>query len=104
MIAALKLGQRVRVWPRPGARVPEHPSLPGRFLPPGGAEVEWSTWWARRVGDGSALLFDPTGAGTVEHRSAAAPRSATSPHVPPQAPPPATASPAARAPSSPPAA
>jgi len=60
MIAAgLRLGQRVRVWPRPGLRVPTHSGIPNRFLPPDGADVEWSTWWVRRVGDGSALLTDP---------------------------------------------
>lgn len=61
MIAlGLKPGQRVRVWPRPGLRVPTHAGIANRFLPPGGEEVEWSTWWARRVADGSALLTDPT--------------------------------------------
>lgn len=60
MIAAgLKPGQRVRVWPRPGLRVPTHARIANRFLPPDGADVEWSSWWARRVSDGSALLTDP---------------------------------------------
>lgn len=59
MIAKLQLGQRVRLWPRPGLRVPEHSGIGGRFLPAGGADVEWSTWWARRVGDGSVLLTEP---------------------------------------------
>jgi len=49
----------VRVWPRPGLRVPTHAAIANRFLPPDGAVVEWSTWWARRVADGSALLTDP---------------------------------------------
>lgn len=61
MIAAgLKPGQRVHVWPRPGLRVPSHPQIANRFLLPEGAVVEWSSWWARRVADGSALLTDPS--------------------------------------------
>jgi len=55
-----KMGQRVRVWPRPGVRVLEHPGIADRFLPAEGAIVEWSTWWARRASDGSILLSDPT--------------------------------------------
>lgn len=58
--AALKTGQRVRVWPRPDLRVPTHAHIAGRYLPPDGADVEWSTWWARRVADGSVLLTDPS--------------------------------------------
>lgn len=69
--AALKAGQRVRVWPRPGLRVPTHASIANRFLPPDGAEVEWSTWWARRVADGSALLTDPSHATTAGAPAAA---------------------------------
>jgi hypothetical protein len=65
MIAAsLKLGAAVHVWPRPGRRVPTHAGIANRFLPPEGAVVEWSTWWARRVADGSALLTDPSKATT----------------------------------------
>ena len=70
MIAAFKAGQRVRVWPRPGLRVPIHAGIVGRFLPADGAEVEWSTWWARRAADGSALLTDPV---TATRPSAAQP-------------------------------
>jgi len=58
--AALKAGDRAHVWPRPGLRVPTHAHIANRFLPADGADVEWSTWWARRVADGSALLTDPT--------------------------------------------
>lgn len=63
MIASgIDAGQRVRVWPRPGLRVLSHPGITNRYLPPEGAVVEWSTWWARRVADGSVLLTDPTSA------------------------------------------
>jgi hypothetical protein len=79
MIAALKVGQRIHVWPRPGLRVPTHAGIPGRFLPVEGAEVEWSAWWARRVGDGSALLTDPSVATRPE-----APKPAPAEAEPPQ--------------------
>jgi len=58
----LALGQAVRVWPRPGTLVLEQPDIPDRYLPPDGAEVLWSSWWLRRLEDGSVLLFDPRGA------------------------------------------
>ncbi len=59
MIQTFKLGQAVCLWPRPGLRVPEHPDIPGRFLPEDGATVVWSPWWHRRALDGSVCLTDP---------------------------------------------
>lgn len=69
MTSAFKMGGRVRVWPRPGVRVPEHPGIADRFLPADGAVVEWSTWWARRAGDGSILLTDPNAKTSAPARS-----------------------------------
>lgn len=69
----LKTGAPVRVWPRPGRLVPTHAGIAGRFLPADGAEVQWSTWWARRVADGSALLTDPSTATKPAATEASAP-------------------------------
>jgi hypothetical protein len=59
MIAHLQIGDPVRVWPKPGLRVLEHPGIVGRFLSEDGAEVRWSTWMHDRVMDGSVSLVDP---------------------------------------------
>lgn len=60
MLADLKVGQTVRVWPTPGLHVLVDPRIPGRFLRNDGAEVAWSPWWHRRVLDGSVLLTNPS--------------------------------------------
>ena len=59
MLHTFRLGQMVPVWPRPGLHVQEHPQIPGRFLPSAGTVVAWSSWWHRRVLDGSVCLSDP---------------------------------------------
>lgn len=59
MIDRLKVGDTVKVWPRPGLRVQAHAGIPGRFIPDEGDEMKWSPWLAARVADGSVLLTDP---------------------------------------------
>lgn len=67
MLSDLKVGQTVRVWPRPGLRVLVDPRMPGRFLPDEGADVAWSCWWHRRALDGSVVFLElPTAAPTVQ--------------------------------------
>lgn len=52
-------GQRVKVWPRAGARVQDGAEKFGHFLASTGRDVTWDVYWHRRFLDGDIHLHDP---------------------------------------------
>jgi hypothetical protein len=59
MLDRIKIGDTVKVWPKPGLRVQSHADIPGRWLADEGQDVVWTDWLAARARDGSLLLTDP---------------------------------------------
>jgi hypothetical protein len=59
MLDRIKIGDTVRVWPKPGLRVQSHADIPGRWLADEGQDVVWTDWLAARARDGSLLLTNP---------------------------------------------
>ena len=53
------LGDRVVIWPTPGASVQDGAGRFGVFLD-GRREVVWDEYWHRRFLDGAVLFHDPT--------------------------------------------
>lgn len=76
MIDSIKIGDTVKVWPKPGLAVQSHADIAGRFLATEGQEVVWTEWLRQRLADGSLLLTDPhrkpTAAEMAEQAEAAA--------------------------------
>lgn len=51
-----KIGERVKLYPRPGHRVDVDPAILGRFFAPDGEEVTFSYFHHERLTDGSLSL------------------------------------------------
>lgn len=64
MIRLPELGEKVKVWPRPGRRAhandrPVDRIGGGRFLASDGEEVIWGPWHAEQLRSGDLLLHCP---------------------------------------------
>lgn len=70
MLHTLNVGDKVKVWPRPGLSLPASPPtvletpsgvqvLPGRALSEAGEEVVWSAWLHEHAKGGALFFSDP---------------------------------------------
>ena len=60
MLNLPNIGDRVRVWPAAGLNVQNGDGAFCKFLPSGGREVAWDSYWHRRLLDGAIHLHDPS--------------------------------------------
>ncbi len=54
----INVGDKVRVWPAPGAKVRERADA-HRSLPDGGKDVVWSAWLSSKLSTGEIYVTDP---------------------------------------------